>query len=47
LKLKRAGKPLYAANYTDYREIQKESAQISDIRSKDFEVLGMVATWVI
>ena len=47
MKLKRVAKPLFATNYTDFREVEKKSAQISEISGKDFEVLGMVATWVI
>jgi len=46
LKLKRVAKPLFATNCTDFREVEKKSAQISEISGKDFEVLGMVATWV-
>jgi len=46
LKLKRDLKPLFAANYTDFREFEKNSVQISEISGKDFEVPGMMATWV-
>jgi hypothetical protein len=46
LKSKHAGETLFAANCTDFRELQKKFVQISEIRGKDFEVLGMVATWV-
>jgi len=46
LKLKCVEKPLFAANCTDFRESQKKSVPISEISGKDFEVLGMVATWV-
>jgi hypothetical protein len=43
LKLKLVAKPLFATNCTDFREVEKKSAQISEISGKDFEVLGIVA----
>jgi len=46
LKLKRVAKTLFATNCTDFREVEKKSAQISEISGKDFEVFGIVATWV-
>jgi hypothetical protein len=38
LKLKRDLKPLFAANYTDFREFEKNSVQISEICGKVFDI---------
>ena len=46
MKSNRARKPLFAASYTDFRESEKKSVQISEIRGKGSRFLGMVATWV-
>jgi hypothetical protein len=40
LKSNRARKPLFAANYTDFREFEKKSVQISEIRGKGFRFIS-------
>jgi hypothetical protein len=46
LKSRSTQKTLFAANYTDFREFEKRSVQISEIRGKGSRFISRVASWV-